>query len=266
MCPHPCPPLQLYPCRLSLILLPLQQLFQAAVLVDCVRRFLSIYGTPWHIRFKAYLAFIAAFAAKAAGAALLAAYAFWWIRSHSLWTLQLPEGMSSLNQVYGMVFLAGSTILAMVYIKWCGAAVEVGSQPPGARCLASGMEAWRSAAAGLSSRWHRGAVAGMGRRMGAPSQPPACPSRCAHTADDQPAGERGAEQEQGGGGRGGGRQGDQGTKWQPQKRATAPMSSGDRTTHSVPAVTPHLPEHTTPDNIFLPMWNETESTPSTSAS
>lgn len=115
----------LYPCRLSLILLPLQQLFQAAVLVDCVRRFLSIYGTPWHIRFKAYLAFIAAFAAKAAGAALLAAYAFWWIRSHSLWTLQLPEGMSSLNQVYGMVFLAGSTILAMVYIKWCGAAVEM---------------------------------------------------------------------------------------------------------------------------------------------
>lgn len=72
----------MYPCRLSLILLPYQQLLQAATLVDCVRRFLSVYGAPWHLRFKAYLFFTGAFAAKAIGGSLLAAFVFYWIRGH----------------------------------------------------------------------------------------------------------------------------------------------------------------------------------------
>ncbi len=44
--------LQVYPCRLSVIVLPAQQVLEAATLVDCARRLCSVYGAPWHIRFK----------------------------------------------------------------------------------------------------------------------------------------------------------------------------------------------------------------------
>lgn len=46
----------------------------------------------------------------------------------SLWALDLPEGMSTLNKVYGLVWLAGCFILALMYIKWLGAAVEMTSK------------------------------------------------------------------------------------------------------------------------------------------
>lgn len=54
--PHPpalllLPP-QVYPCRLSVIVLPAQQILEAATLVDCARRLCAVYGAPWHIRFK----------------------------------------------------------------------------------------------------------------------------------------------------------------------------------------------------------------------
>lgn len=115
----------LYPCRLSLVLLPLQEMLQVATLVDCVRRFMSIYGAPWHMRFKTLLLFMVVFSAKAVGGAALTAFTFYWLRKYSVWTLQLPEGMSSVNQVYGIIFLAGSCINFMIYLKWAGAAVDM---------------------------------------------------------------------------------------------------------------------------------------------
>lgn len=78
--PPPTIPLQLYPCRLSLVLLPLQEMLQVATLVDCVRRFVSIYGAPWHMRFKTLLLFMVVFSAKAVGGAALTAFTFYWLR------------------------------------------------------------------------------------------------------------------------------------------------------------------------------------------
>lgn len=47
----------MYPCRLTLIMLPLRQLLELATLADTARRFTAIYpGTPWHARFKAQVA------------------------------------------------------------------------------------------------------------------------------------------------------------------------------------------------------------------
>ena len=49
------------------------------------------------------------------------------VRPCSLWKLDLPEGMSSFNGVYGMIMLAGTVITALIYIKWAGAAVNMTS-------------------------------------------------------------------------------------------------------------------------------------------
>ena len=43
---------QVYPCRLSVLVLPAQQVLEAATLVDCARRLCAVYGAPWHITFK----------------------------------------------------------------------------------------------------------------------------------------------------------------------------------------------------------------------
>lgn len=35
----------------------------------------------------------------------------------SLWRLELPEGLSALNPVYGVAMLTGSVLLALVHVK-----------------------------------------------------------------------------------------------------------------------------------------------------
>ena len=72
----------MYPCILSLHLLPLQQLLEAASLVDCARRFTAIFGAPWHVRFKLQLAMLGAYVLKALAGAGLAAYSYWWLRDN----------------------------------------------------------------------------------------------------------------------------------------------------------------------------------------
>lgn len=42
----------MYPSRLSLVLLPVQQALQLSTLVDSLRRFAAIYKAAWHVRFK----------------------------------------------------------------------------------------------------------------------------------------------------------------------------------------------------------------------
>ena len=73
---------QMYPCRLSLVLLPYFQSLQAATLVDCARRFAAIYGAPWHIRFKLQLGLLGAYGIKAVGSVGLAVYTYFWIRDN----------------------------------------------------------------------------------------------------------------------------------------------------------------------------------------
>lgn len=72
----------MYPSRLSLLLLPVQQMLAVATLVDCARRFSAIYGAPWHLRFKLQLGFVAAHAVKALGGLGLAGFTWWWIREN----------------------------------------------------------------------------------------------------------------------------------------------------------------------------------------
>ncbi|PRW44843.1 prolyl endopeptidase-like isoform A [Chlorella sorokiniana] len=107
-----------YPCRLSVLVLPVQQLLEAATLVDCMRRLCAVYGAPWHIRFKLQLLFTAAHFLKFVGSAGVAGFIYWWIRSNNLWKLDLPEGVSTFNSVYGLIMLSGSVILALVHFKW----------------------------------------------------------------------------------------------------------------------------------------------------
>ncbi|KAL4448336.1 hypothetical protein ABPG75_005555 [Micractinium tetrahymenae] len=118
----------LYPCRLSLLLLPVQQMLSVATLVDSARRFCTVYGAPWTLRFKLQLGFVGAHFVKAAGAAGIAGFAYWWIRQNNIWRLRLPEGMGRLNGVYGLVMLAGCLIQFLIYLRWVGAALEMTSQ------------------------------------------------------------------------------------------------------------------------------------------
>lgn len=73
---------QLYPCRLSLLLLPVQQMLSVAALADTARRFCAVFEAPWTLRFKVQLIFVGAHFVKALGAAGIAGFAYWWIRQN----------------------------------------------------------------------------------------------------------------------------------------------------------------------------------------
>jgi hypothetical protein len=78
----------------------------------------------------------------------------------SLWTLDLPEGMSTLNHVYGMAWLAGSVILAMIYVKWAGAAVEMTN-----KIIAAVQRKADTAEAAAKGKGKAGRSGGAGRRQ-----------------------------------------------------------------------------------------------------
>ena len=42
----------MYPCRLTLLVLPVQQMLAIATLADCARRTAAVYGASWGLRFK----------------------------------------------------------------------------------------------------------------------------------------------------------------------------------------------------------------------
>ncbi|KAL4433269.1 hypothetical protein ABPG77_003317 [Micractinium sp. CCAP 211/92] len=118
----------LYPCRLSLLLLPVQQMLSVAALADSARRFCAAFGVPWALRFKLQLGFVGAHFIQAAGAAGIAGFAYWWIRQHNLWRLKLPEGMGLFNNVYGLILLAGCFIQFLIYSKWLATSLEMTSR------------------------------------------------------------------------------------------------------------------------------------------
>jgi hypothetical protein len=72
----------MYPCRLTLLLLPVQQMLAVATLFDCARRTAAIYGAPWHLRFRLQLGFLFGCGVRALGGAGLAAFTYYWIRQN----------------------------------------------------------------------------------------------------------------------------------------------------------------------------------------
>ncbi|PSC70433.1 Lysosomal Pro-X carboxypeptidase [Micractinium conductrix] len=115
----------MYPCRLTLLVLPVQQMLAIATLADCARRTAAVYGASWGLRFKLQLGFMLGQGVRALGGIGVSAFTYWWIRQNNLWKFELPEGMSALNSVYGMLMLAGGIIQALIYLKWVGAALAM---------------------------------------------------------------------------------------------------------------------------------------------
>ena len=70
----------MYPARLSLLLLPWTEALQLATLADCARRLVTIFGAPWHIRFRLQLAMLASLLIRVVGAVGVAVFTLVWIR------------------------------------------------------------------------------------------------------------------------------------------------------------------------------------------
>lgn len=72
--------MQLYPCRLSLELLPYYQLLGVAGVFDSLRMILNVFGAPPQTHLANLVAMCGAFLARTVAAAMLALKTYSWIK------------------------------------------------------------------------------------------------------------------------------------------------------------------------------------------
>lgn len=116
---------RLYPCRLSLDLLPTYQLCCVPEVFNALRLLLNQWGAAPHVHFNNLLAMLGSGLARVLMAAVAAWKAFTWIRAVELWNLELPDDQSVFNIPYGLLLVAGSALMLLIYIKWFAQATDI---------------------------------------------------------------------------------------------------------------------------------------------
>lgn len=137
--------LQIYPCKLTLLLLPWWQLAELSWAAGASETLAAAYRAPVVVHFNAQMAVLCALGVRTLGATGMALYAWTWIRSSGLWTLVLPHGQDVMNIPFGVLALAGGWLAARLPLRallrlvespgWQGSRWRCGAAERGASLL-----------------------------------------------------------------------------------------------------------------------------------